>query len=103
MNTQTADAFYAKYNPLLALQGNPDFEILKEALGIYCSTVKCNWIASHTIRDWSRADQEDVKARIEKANQLTSELHFAANSFSDWEAEEDRTWDAGFTLIITNK
>ena len=99
----TTDTFTSKFNPLRNLQGNPDFEILKKELGSYCSQVKSNWIANSFIDEWSETERLDVRSRVERANELTEELRFKVNYFIDHEKEDDRTWDAGFTLNIEKK
>jgi hypothetical protein len=97
------DTFTSKFSPILSLQGNSDFEILKKELGIYASSLKGNWIANSFIDQWTETEQLDVRSRIEKANELTEKLRFKLDYFMDYEKEDDRTWDAGFTLKIENK
>ncbi len=97
------DTFTSKFNPILSLQGNPDFEILKKELGSYCSHVKSNWIANSFIDQWTETERLDVRSRVERANELTEKLRFKVDYFIDYEKEDDRTWDAGFTLKIENK
>jgi hypothetical protein len=91
-------------NSLASLQGHTDLNILKEELGSqFCSQVKSNWIAAYQIDSWSVNEQNEVKKRIERANTLTTEYVFHSPSFFDWEAEEDRTWEAGFSLKVNRK
>ncbi len=99
----TTNTHFETWNPLLALQGNPDFEILKKELGSYCSVVKSNWIANSFIDQWTETEQLDVRSRIERANEQTEELRFTINHFIDYEQEDDRTWPAGINLNIEKK
>jgi hypothetical protein len=99
------ETLLSNLNSLSSLKGHSDLEILKRELGHkFCSEVKSNWIAASGLIDfWSNNEQNEVKQRIERANTLTSELEFHSPSFFDWEAEEDRIWDAGFTLKVNRK
>jgi len=91
-------------NSLTSLQGHTDLEILKRELGNkFCYQIKSNWIAVSQIDFWSIDEQNEVKQRIERTNTLTSELEFHSLSFFDWELEEDRIWEAGFTLKVKRK
>ena len=100
---KTKDTFTTQFSPILSLQGNPDFEILKKELGIYASSLKGNWIANSFIDEWTETEQLDVRSRIESANELTEKLRFKLDYFMDYEQEDDRTWPAGFTLKIEYK
>jgi hypothetical protein len=96
--------FESRFNHLMQIKDHSDFLILQEKLGVYCSQVKSNWIASpYFIDEWEKSDKDRVIDSIEKANELTTQLKFAVDSWIDYEEEEDRTWPPGFTLKVAKK
>ena len=55
------------------------------------------------LRYWNPSSIEGIKNSIDKTNEQTSEYMFKLIDVSDWDTDDDRYWEASFTLTAQKK
>ena len=62
-------------------------------------TAAGNYLTANAVKQWTPVLEQLLKDQIEFLNTLTKEYTFEIVSFSDYEVDDDRTYDASFAFF----
>jgi hypothetical protein len=95
-------------------QNHPDLEILAKNCECQNSVRKNvhsskdqsyegNYFRVDRLRYWNSSSIDELKNSFTKTNEQTSEYSFELVDVTDWEADDDRDWEACFTFLAHKK